>query len=83
MASWDAASCSTRHSPPRPTTSAQAVAKAVASLGQIDSPRGIWQFSTNHSPVQKWYLRRVQPDGRTLTNSLVQDLEILVREELP
>jgi branched-chain amino acid transport system substrate-binding protein len=77
MASWDAALLLDKALAAAPDTSAQAVAKAVASLGQIDSPRGTWQFSTNHSPVQKWYLRRVQPDGRTLTNSLVQDLEIL------
>jgi branched-chain amino acid transport system substrate-binding protein len=77
MASWDAALLLDKALAAAADTSAQAVAKAVASLGQIDSPRGTWQFSTNHSPVQKWYLRRVQPDGRTLTNSLVQDLEIL------
>ena len=49
--------------------------KAIAGLGQIDSPRGAWQFSkTTHSPVQKWYLRQVRQDGRALSNTVVGDL---------
>lgn len=48
---------------------------ALADLGRIDSPRGPWQFSkTTHSPVQKWYLRQVRPDGKVLSNVVVQDL---------
>lgn len=48
---------------------------AIAGLGQIDSPRGTWQFGKNtHSPVQKWYLREVKSDGRALSNQTVQDL---------
>lgn len=48
---------------------------AIAGLGQIDSPRGTWQFSpTTHSPVQKWYLRQVRQDGRALSNTVVGDL---------
>ncbi|MDW5325074.1 ABC transporter substrate-binding protein [Plantactinospora sp. KLBMP9567] len=49
--------------------------KAIAGLGQIDSPRGTWQFSKEtHSPVQKWYLRQVRQDGRALSNTVVGDL---------
>lgn len=49
--------------------------KAIEGLGQIDSPRGAWQFSkTTHSPVQKWYLRQVRQDGRALSNTVVGDL---------
>jgi len=49
--------------------------KAVAELGQINSPRGTWQFSKQtHSPVQKWYLRQVRQDGRALSNTVVGDL---------
>lgn len=49
--------------------------EAIAGLGQIDSPRGVWQFSkTTHSPVQKWYLRQVRQDGRALSNTVVGDL---------
>ena len=49
--------------------------------GLIDSPRGEWQFSSRHSPVQKWYLRQVRNDGRTMSNSLIQDLDILGAED--
>ncbi|GAA1614112.1 ABC transporter substrate-binding protein [Catellatospora bangladeshensis] len=49
--------------------------EAVAGLGQIDSPRGVWQFSTKtHTPVQTWYLREVRTDGRALTNVVLQEL---------
>jgi len=49
--------------------------EAIAGLGRIDSPRGPWQFSQKtHSPVQKWYLRQVRPDGRALSNTIVGDL---------
>lgn len=48
---------------------------AIAGLGQIDSPRGPWQFSeTTHAPIQRWYLRVVARDGGQLTNVLVEDL---------
>ncbi len=78
MTSWDAAhlldkAIAATGSNPGPAD----VNAAIGAIGLIDSPRGDWQFSTQHSPVQKWYLRRVQADGRTLTNSLIQDLDIL------
>jgi branched-chain amino acid transport system substrate-binding protein len=84
MASWDAAllldkAIGTAGESPTPAT----VNAALGRIGQIDSPRGTWQFSDRHSPVQKWYLRRVQTDGRTLTNSLIQDLDILGAERGP
>jgi branched-chain amino acid transport system substrate-binding protein len=48
---------------------------AIGELGQIDSPRGMWQFSeTTHSPIQPWYLREVRYDGPVLTNVLVEPL---------
>lgn len=51
---------------------------AISKVGQIDSPRGAWQFSTTEqSPVQKWYLREVRSDGRTLTNAMVSELGTL------
>lgn len=57
---------------------AQAVNDAIGQLGQIDSPRGVWQFNrTTHAPVQKWYLRQVRNDGRALSNVVVQDLATL------
>lgn len=51
---------------------------AIAGLGQIDSPRGVWEFGEKtHAPVQKWYLRQVRPDGDQLANVMVQDLATL------
>jgi branched-chain amino acid transport system substrate-binding protein len=52
-----------------------AINNAIAGIGQIDSPRGTWEFSrTTHAPVQKWYLRQVRPDGRALSNTVVESL---------
>ncbi|MGI5185386.1 ABC transporter substrate-binding protein [Dactylosporangium sp. CA-152071] len=49
--------------------------EAIGQLGQIDSPRGSWQFSPkNHTPIQHWYLRVVRRDGTQLANRVVQDL---------
>jgi branched-chain amino acid transport system substrate-binding protein len=78
MASWDAAAVLDKAiAKAGPDPDPAAVDAAIAGIGQLDSPRGAWQFSPDHTPVQKWYLRRVQPDGRTLTNALIQDLDIL------
>ncbi|MFF1416297.1 ABC transporter substrate-binding protein [Streptomyces sp. NPDC058280] len=56
----------------------QTINKAIAGLGQIDSPRGGWEFGDKaHSPVQSWYLRQVRPDGTQLANVMVQDLATL------
>ncbi|MEH1123671.1 ABC transporter substrate-binding protein [Micromonospora sp. CPCC 206061] len=53
----------------------ESINRAIGQLGQIDSPRGAWQFSkSTHSPVQKWYLRQVRQDGRALSNMVVTDL---------
>lgn len=51
--------------------------KAIGGVGQIDSPRGPWEFGKNRSPVQKWYLRQVRRDGDVLANVVVQDLVTL------
>jgi branched-chain amino acid transport system substrate-binding protein len=56
---------------------AQRLNAAIAQVGQIDSPRGPWQFNTNHTPLQKWYLRRVALDGATLSNNTVSELATL------
>jgi branched-chain amino acid transport system substrate-binding protein len=78
MASWDAALLLDKAlAAAGDNPGAADVDAAIAGIGLIDSPRGQWQFSDRHSPVQKWYLRRVQADGRTLTNSMIQDLDIL------
>ena len=50
---------------------------ALGKVGQIDSPRGPWQFNQPRTPQQKWYLRRVQRDGQVLSNVLVSELATL------
>jgi branched-chain amino acid transport system substrate-binding protein len=78
MAAWDAALVLDKAiaaAGARPTPAA--VNEALGAIGRIVSPRGVWAFSDQHSPIQKWYLRQVRTDGRTMTNSLIQDLDIL------
>ncbi|SBT49584.1 ABC transporter substrate-binding protein [Micromonospora auratinigra] len=55
----------------------QAVNLALGKIGQIDSPRGAWQFNQPRTPQQKWYLRRVQLDGRLMSNVVVNELSTL------
>lgn len=50
---------------------------AIGRLGQIDSPRGSWQFNQNRTPLQRWYLRQVKSDGTTLSNVLTAELTTL------
>jgi branched-chain amino acid transport system substrate-binding protein len=57
--------------------SPEAVNDAIGRLGQIDSPRGPWQFNAaTHTPVQQWYVRQVRPDGRALANVTLADLSM-------
>jgi branched-chain amino acid transport system substrate-binding protein len=56
----------------------ETINNAIGNLGQIDSPRGAWQFGERtHAPVQTWYLRQVRRDGDQLANVMVQDLATL------
>ncbi|SCL15647.1 amino acid/amide ABC transporter substrate-binding protein, HAAT family [Micromonospora rhizosphaerae] len=78
MASYDAAQVldkALRLAGPNPTP--QQVNLALGKIGQIDSPRGAWQFNQPRTPQQKWYLRRVQPDGRLLSNVVINELATL------
>jgi len=50
---------------------------AIGRIGQIDSPRGPWQFNQNRTPQQKWYLRQVKSDGGLLSNVLIGELPTL------
>ncbi|SBT53115.1 ABC transporter substrate-binding protein [Micromonospora narathiwatensis] len=56
---------------------AQQVNLALGKVGQMDSPRGAWQFNQPRTPQQKWYLRRVQRDGRMLSNVVISELATL------
>ncbi|MFF0152549.1 ABC transporter substrate-binding protein [Micromonospora sp. NPDC005203] len=57
--------------------SPQQVNLALGRIGQIDSPRGIWQFNQPRTPQQKWYLREVQRDGQVMSNVLINELATL------
>ncbi|HEX5540904.1 MAG TPA: ABC transporter substrate-binding protein [Micromonospora sp.] len=50
---------------------------ALGRLGQIDSPRGLWQFNQPRTPQQTWYLREVRRDGQVLSNMLIRELTTL------
>jgi branched-chain amino acid transport system substrate-binding protein len=60
---------------PNPTSAS--INAAIKQLGAIDSPRGDWRFGSGHSPVQRWYLRKVDADGRPLANVTQQTLTTL------
>jgi branched-chain amino acid transport system substrate-binding protein len=57
--------------------SGQQVNLMIGRVGQIDSPRGIWQFNQTRTPQQKWYLREVRRDGQVLSNVLISELGTL------
>jgi branched-chain amino acid transport system substrate-binding protein len=55
-----------------------AILAALPHLGEVASPRGPWQFGpVNHTPVQKWYLRKVTADGGVLANVKIAELATL------
>ncbi|OLB81590.1 MAG: hypothetical protein AUI14_02795 [Actinobacteria bacterium 13_2_20CM_2_71_6] len=57
--------------------SPRAINAALSNVGQIDSPRGGWQFNQSRTPLQRWYLRQVRRDGQVLANTLLGDLGML------
>jgi branched-chain amino acid transport system substrate-binding protein len=57
--------------------SAQQINLMLGKVGQIDSPRGAWQFNQSRTPQQKWYLREVRRDGKVLSNVLISELDTL------
>lgn len=59
----------------RPTP--QQVNLMLGRVGQVDSPRGTWQFNQPRTPQQMWYLREVRPDGQVLSNVLLSELATL------
>jgi branched-chain amino acid transport system substrate-binding protein len=50
---------------------------ALSRIGQIDSPRGGWQFNQGRTPLQRWYLRQVRKDGQVWSNVVLNDLAML------
>lgn len=78
MASYDAAAVIERAAVAAGADrSPVALNAAVGRLGQIESPRGSWQFNQTRTPVQRWYLRQVRPDGTVLSNVLTAELTTL------
>jgi branched-chain amino acid transport system substrate-binding protein len=55
----------------------QDVNLALGKVGQIDSPRGPWQFNQPRTPQQRWYLREVRKDGQVIANVLITELSTL------
>jgi len=81
MASYDAAATLDKaigDAARKGEVNSRTINKAIAGLGKIDSPRGTWEYSEKtHTPVQRWYLRQVRPDGKQLANIQVKDLATL------
>ncbi|SDY17637.1 amino acid/amide ABC transporter substrate-binding protein, HAAT family [Micromonospora pattaloongensis] len=78
VASYDAAHVldkAIRNAGARPTS--QQVNLALGTVGQVDSPRGPWQFNQGRTPQQKWYLREVRRDGPVYGNVLIDELTTL------
>jgi branched-chain amino acid transport system substrate-binding protein len=57
--------------------SPQAINTALSQVGQIDSPRGVWQFNQSRTPLQRWYLRQVRKTGQIYSNVQLGDLAML------
>lgn len=78
MASYDAASVLDKAIPlVTGVLTPQSLNAALGKVGQIESPRGTWQFNQIRTPQQKWYLRQVRADGPVLSNVLISELTTL------
>ncbi|WP_151477545.1 ABC transporter substrate-binding protein [Streptomyces albicerus] len=55
--------------------SGDALVKALAKVGSIDSPRGAWKFDSDQNAEQQFYLREVKSSGGTAVNSVVGELD--------
>ncbi len=57
--------------------SPQSINAGLSRVGQIDSPRGTWQFNQSRRPLQRWYLRQVRKFGQVYANVQLGDLAML------
>ncbi|GLZ00766.1 ABC transporter substrate-binding protein [Actinoplanes sp. NBRC 103695] len=58
-----------------PPVTGQAINTAIAGLGQINSPRDTFRLDpASHAPIQPFYLRKVQSDGRSRSNAVIATL---------
>jgi branched-chain amino acid transport system substrate-binding protein len=75
MASYDAAAVLDKALSLVPgELSGETLNAAIGRVGQINSPRGGWQFNQIRSPQQRWFLRQVRLDGAVLTNNIISEL---------
>jgi branched-chain amino acid transport system substrate-binding protein len=71
---WDAANVLDRALRAASSLQGDAISAALGSIGTIaDSPRGPWTFD-GQSPKQEFYLRKVEKQGGTYVNAVLQDL---------
>jgi branched-chain amino acid transport system substrate-binding protein len=78
MASYDAAAVLDKAVRLAGTTlNPQRINLMLGQVGQVDSPRGVWQFNRPRTPQQQWYLRQVRPDGPLLANVMLTELATL------
>ncbi|MEU9160906.1 ABC transporter substrate-binding protein [Streptomyces sp. NPDC048424] len=71
MASWDAAQVLDKAiKAAGGTVTSETVNAAIATVGDIDSPRGTWRFNGGGTPEQPWYLREVRQGANTVAGDL-------------
>ncbi|WP_327411707.1 ABC transporter substrate-binding protein [Streptomyces sp. NBC_01233] len=71
MASWDAAQVLDKAiKAAGGTVTPETVNAAIATVGDIESPRGTWRFNSGGTPVQPWYLREVRQGANTVAGDL-------------
>lgn len=74
MASYDAARVLDLAIAEAGGADSEAINEAIGGLGEIESPRGTWQFNDNGTPIQTWFLREVQEVDGALTNVVIEEL---------
>ncbi|MFG2484771.1 MULTISPECIES: ABC transporter substrate-binding protein [Streptomyces] len=71
MASWDAAQVLDKAiGAAGGSVTPETVNAALATVGDIDSPRGTWRFNSGGTPIQPWYLREVKQGANTVAGDL-------------
>lgn len=71
MASWDAAQVLDKAiGAAGGSVTSETVNAALATVGDIDSPRGTWRFNSGGTPIQPWYLREVKQGANTVAGDL-------------
>ncbi|MFB7176618.1 ABC transporter substrate-binding protein [Streptomyces sp. NPDC056257] len=71
MASWDAAQVLDKAiKAAGDAVTPEKVNAAIATVGDVDSPRGTWRFNSGGTPEQPWYLREVRQGANTVAGDL-------------